>query len=331
MKEKISIIVPVYNVEKYVRKCLESIIHQTYKNIEIIIIDDGSTDNSLKICKEFEKKDKRIIVIHQENQGLSASRNNGIKLATGDYIGFIDSDDIVSPYMYEYLYKSIIKNKSDISSCQFSAFYEGEEPNFTNEYYDISYTSKEALIELIKDKEITSHAVDKLYKKELFNEIEYPIGKKFEDINTTYKLFQKSKKISFVKCDLYGYLQRDGSITRQYKISTTLDFINAVNERYENLYNNLEELNIYLDMNRVNSILRYFLDIVEHKKIEVLKNKKLKEVLNKEINFGKKIFTKEVRKINRKKRNLLLRILFINKYLFYYTMICYFKFKKVVD
>lgn len=128
MSPQISLIIPVYNVENYIIRCLESTIHQTYINLEIILVDDGSTDNSGKICDEYALSDKRITVIHQTNQGLSMARNNGIDVATGDYISFIDSDDWIEHDMYEFLYHNLIQYKADISMCKFKAINElGEE------------------------------------------------------------------------------------------------------------------------------------------------------------------------------------------------------------
>ena len=122
MKDKISIIVPVYNVEKYLSECLDSIINQSYKNIEIILINDGSTDSSLEICQKYQKNDKRIKLISQANKGLSISRNNGMKIATGKYIMFVDSDDIIHSRMIEVLYKEIKNNKCQMAVCKFKLF-----------------------------------------------------------------------------------------------------------------------------------------------------------------------------------------------------------------
>lgn len=318
----ISIIVPVYNVEDYVRKCLDSIINQTYKNIEIIIVNDGSTDNSLKICKEYSKKDNRIILIDQNNQGLSSARNNGIKKSHGQYIGFVDSDDVISPYMYEYLYKAIKEDNSNISICDYTNF-DKKEPSFDKEYTNYKLTNIEALQELMIDKKITNYAVNKLYLKSLFDDIEYPIGKKFEDIATTYKLFKKSQVISFVDCKLYGYYQREGSITKKYNKDSTRDFIESVSNRYNDLYNYNQNLNDYLTMNRTNYTLRYFLDIVLYKRIDVFKDKKYMDDLGKELKFVKDNYNKKAKNINTRGKNLLLRILFINKYLFYYLVLFY--------
>ena len=119
INDLISVIVPVYNVEKYLVQCINSILNQTIKNLEIILVDDGSLDNSGKICDEFSKKDDRIVAIHKENNGLSSARNAGLEIANGNYIGFVDSDDWLDEHMYEILLKLIKENNSDISCCDF--------------------------------------------------------------------------------------------------------------------------------------------------------------------------------------------------------------------
>ena len=323
MSDLISVVVPVYNVDRYVSKCLDSIINQTYKNLEIIVINDGSSDNSLNICKEYANKDNRIIVLDQDNCGLSETRNRGINIASGKYIGFIDSDDVISPYMFEYLYKAITENNSDISICGCDYF--ARNPCFDTLYKVSNINCIDALKELMIDRKITNHAVDKLYKKNLFDSIKFPVGKKYEDICVMYRLFLNCNSISFINCKLYGYYQRVGSITGEYNINTTIDFINAINNRYYSIIDSGIDIYPYLDMNRVNSILRYFLDIVKYKKIDVIKSGELSCYLDYEIKLAKKIFTNDVRKVNSKKRNFLIKILFINKYLFYYIMTIYSK------
>ena len=147
MNDLISVIVPVYNVKNYLEKCLDSIINQTYKNLEIILINDGSTDESLDICYMYEKKDNRIKVYNQENHGLSYTRNRGIELARGKYIGFVDSDDVISPFMYEFLYKAINEYNSKISICDFVRF--SDKPTFNESYESISLTKIDAIKELM--------------------------------------------------------------------------------------------------------------------------------------------------------------------------------------
>ncbi len=214
MDDLISVIVPIYKVEKYLKKCVESILEQTYNNLDIILVDDGSPDNCGDIIEEFRKKDERIRTIHQKNGGLSDARNNGIKIAKGKYIVCIDSDDWIEKNMIEVLYKDIIKTNSDISVCEFV-----EEDDFQNilstkKYNNeiIEFNSKEALKSLIKQDILTNHAWNKLYKASLFGGIEYPKGQLMEDVSTTYKLFEKANKIVYQNTSLYHYIQRETSI-----------------------------------------------------------------------------------------------------------------------
>lgn len=214
MDDLISVIVPIYKVEKYLKKCVESILEQTYNNLDIILVDDGSPDNCGDIIEEFRKKDERIRTIHQKNGGLSDARNSGIKIAKGKYIVYIDSDDWIEKNMIEVLYKDIIKTNSDISVCEFV-----EEDDFQNilstkKYNNeiIEFNSKEALKSLIKQDILTNHAWNKLYKASLFEGIEYPKGQLMEDVSTTYKLFEKANKIVYQNTSLYHYIQRETSI-----------------------------------------------------------------------------------------------------------------------
>lgn len=214
MNDLISVILPIYKVEKYLKKCIESILTQTYKNLDIILVDDGSPDKCGEIIEEFRKKDKRIRTIHQNNGGLSAARNNGIKIANGKYIVCIDSDDWIEKDMIEVLYKNIVNTNSDISICEFI-----EEDEYgkilSNKKYNneiIEFSSIEALRSLIKQDILTNHAWNKLYKKNLFDEIEYPKGQLMEDVSTTYKLFEKANKIVYQNTVLYHYIQRGTSI-----------------------------------------------------------------------------------------------------------------------
>lgn len=322
MKDLISVIIPVYNTEEYVTKCLDSVVQQTYENLEIIVIDDGSTDNSFEICKKYAEMDERIILIKQDNQGLSATRNRGIELASGKYIGFVDSDDMIGIHMYEFLYRAIVEQQSEIAIGDYLVF-DGGIPFFEMDYSSQKLAILEVLKELMIDKKITSHAVDKLYLKSLFDDIKFPVGKKYEDIATVYKLFLKCSSIAYVDRNLYGYYQRSGSITSQYKKTTTENFIEAINNRYKELVNYDQELSCYVKMNRVNSVLRYFLDIVRFRQIKVLADQEFKGLLDKEIEMAKELFTEEVELLNTKRKNMLIKLLFVNPYLFYYAMVVY--------
>lgn len=328
MQDLISVIVPVYNVEAFLPECLESIINQTYKNLEIILIDDGSTDNSLNICKEYANKDNRIIVKTQKNMGQSVARNRGIELSHGKYIGFVDSDDIISINMYEYLYKSITESKTNISICDFVIYINGS-PCFGVDYKNIEFNNLEILKELMLDQKITNYMVNKLYVKDLFNEIKFPVGRKYEDIAIIYKLFISAGTISYVPINLYAYRRRIGSTTGEYNKKTNMDFIKAIKDRYIDLYDFNKELNIYLKLNRSNMALRYFLDIVKFRKKDILKDHEYMNNLYKELEFAKKHY-KEIKKLNSWKRNLLIKLAYTNIYLFYYIVYFYEKISRRV-
>lgn len=211
--DKISVIIPIFNVEKYLNKCVDSVINQTYKKIEIILVDDGSPDNCPAICDEYAKNDDRVRVIHKRNGGLSDARNAGIDVCEGDYITFIDSDDYVESDLVELLYKNLVNNNCDISTCSYNIVYENE-PVFETAIEDDAYvySAKDALGDLFYQKHTTTSACAKLYKKQLFDNIRYPKGKMNEDLGTTYRIFSKSNKIVVSSKKKYCYLQRHGSL-----------------------------------------------------------------------------------------------------------------------
>lgn len=217
MNELISVVIPVFKVEKYLTRCLKSVINQTYQNLEIIIVDDGSPDNCPQICDEYKKKDKRIKVIHKINEGLSAARNDGIKIASGNYITFIDSDDFISKFFIEELYSNIKKNDCDISICSQKLINELQNVSDIKEKHDaIVYNHNEAIKLMLYQKKINNSAWGKLYKFYLFDNIEYPAGKIYEDIATTYKLFLKANKICLSSCHYYYYTLRSNSISKKF-------------------------------------------------------------------------------------------------------------------
>ena len=214
---KISIIVPVYNVENYVSDCITSLLKQTYENTEIILVDDGSLDNSGKICDEYAKKDARIKVIHQKNAGVSAARNRGIEAATGDYIGFVDSDDYVSEEMYEYLLSVCLNNNVDIAQCDRvyteKLYTEREKIENTSEKVYIINRQK-ALHELLCSQSVRSSLWSKLYKKKLFDGVRLdPRLVAGEDGIANYQLISKTDKIAVSEKTCYYYYRRSGSCT----------------------------------------------------------------------------------------------------------------------
>ncbi|MCI6997389.1 MAG: glycosyltransferase [Eubacterium sp.] len=214
--DMISIVVPIYNVEQYLVECVNSLIHQTYKNIEIILVDDGSTDSSGAICDEYACKDERIRVIHKQNGGLSDARNVGIDIARGDYIGFVDSDDYVEHNMYEHLLLACKENLCDIAVCARDNFDENGGHNImfcVNE--PVIYDDESAIEEILLNRNMDSAAWDKLYKRELFVGIRYPIGVLHEDLDVTSRVISKTSKIVQIPEILYKYRIRNGSITKQ--------------------------------------------------------------------------------------------------------------------
>ena len=255
----ISIIVPVYNVEKYLEKCVESIINQTYKNLQIILVDDGSKDNSGKICDEFKLKDDRIEVIHKTNGGLSDARNAGLKIAKGDYIGFVDSDDYVEKDMFETFLSLIEKYNADISIVSYYEFENGKfvEKDYTNEL--IKMNSLEGLKQILIDKKIPNYSCNKLFKRNLFNDIKFPVGKKFEDIATTYRFFEKANLIIFKDVAKYYYIRRENSITKRKTYDNYKDYIDVLIERYlylDKLYGN--KIQPYNDYGLINNMLWFY-------------------------------------------------------------------------
>lgn len=244
-KALISIIIPVYKVEKYLEKCIQSVINQTYENLQIILVDDGSPDNCGKICDEYAERDQRIEVIHKSNGGLSDARNKGLEIAKGEYIGFVDSDDYIEADMYEVLYNLLKQYNADVSICNFYTVSQGKisiknADNGINEYNRI-----EILKEILLDKNIQSYAWNKLYKKELFDEIKYPIGKKYEDIGTTFYLLEKCNKVVVTGKSEYYYINRQDSIVNNVTESTITDYIELIMQRYDYIEENIKELSSY--------------------------------------------------------------------------------------
>lgn len=228
----ISVIVPVYNVERFLEKCISSILSQSFKEFELILVNDGSKDNSGKICNWYKEKDQRIEVIHQENLGLSAARNAGIEVSKGEFITFIDSDDFVHPLMLEVLYGNAIKTGADISICDYHLTYEGNCICYDlGDNKIITYTNVEAVKKIVGENQTRMIiACCKLYSRDLFNSIRYPVGKYHEDEFVTYRLLYKSNKIVVTKAKLYYYLQRSSSITGSAYSAKRLEKLEALRE-----------------------------------------------------------------------------------------------------
>lgn len=216
--ELISVIVPVYNVEQYLDKCVQSIIDQTYGNLEIILIDDGSTDHSGEICENWRKKDKRIIVVHKKNGGLSEARNAGLDISTGKYIAFVDSDDWIRPRMMETLQHVMVKEAADICSCGIlSCFPDRVEQKRAK---PLKGASEDILKYIYCNTEYAVAAWNKLYRRELWLNIRFPVGKICEDAFTAFLLVEKAKKVVQIQEAFYCYRIRENSImTTEFRMA----------------------------------------------------------------------------------------------------------------
>lgn len=291
--DKISVVVPIYNVEKYLKECIESIINQTYKNLEIILVNDGSTDNSLLIAENFSKQDERIKLYSKPNGGLSDARNFGIDKATGDYIGFVDSDDKIFPEMFSVLHKLIKKNDADISMVDFVRSNE----KIKNNFLDTKVYGKEVFDKIMLD-EICSHVWDKLFKKELFENIKFPVGMHFEDLAILYKITYKINKFVLSNQQLYWYrVDNVNSITQNkkndnfnakciakiYREKTNFSFEENLNIKYDVLkmaikYNTdiyrvlRKEKNEHSELDLIKKFISvYYKNIMRYYKIDLLK------------------------------------------------------------
>lgn len=293
MAPKISIIVPVYNVEKYLSTCLDSLINQTLKDIEIICINDGSTDNSLNILNEYVKKDERIKIISQENQGLSMARNNGLKEAKGEYISFIDSDDWIDTKMYEKMYQQATEDNAEIVVCNLKLVRGSDEE--LNDYWPIKKNGlinrEEAQSYLFK---YPSYAVNKIYKKDFLikNNLCFIKGLLYEDVPFWAQTVFYANKISYCTNHFYFYrLSRNGAITKkksekQLDIIKVVDITKKILEKY-NIPQNV--MNNFIDWQKQIFVWMYNL-LPETKQPEALKFiNKLEKNLKKEI--YKKLFT----------------------------------------
>lgn len=284
----VSIIVPVYNVEKYVSKCIDSLLKQTYKNIEIVLVNDGSKDNSYKICEELSKKDNRIHLYTKENGGLSSARNFGIKKASGKFITFVDSDDYISDTFVETLYVNLVDTNADISCCGYQMIYDNKIIYINNGNEIKIYDKITALEKLYLTNDIGMIFCNKLFKKELFENILFPIGQCFEDINTIYKIIDKSNIIVYNPECKYYYIQRSDSINgknfKNKKFNVSIyDLYNANMEVYSFLNKNYPDVAkkvivqiINYNLRVINQMIRYNVknDNIINTTLEIIKENK---------------------------------------------------------
>lgn len=242
MQPLISIIIPVWNVDKFLEKCLDSLQRQTYQNLQIILIDDGSEDISGEICDVYAEKDSRIEVIHQENAGVCHARNTGLARVRGEYIGFVDPDDWAAPDMFEYLLNGITEYQADIACCRYYRVTEGEEIYSQCDGEDCLLTSEEAVRELVNRFILRNVFWNKLFRREIFEGITFPEGMIYEGTALVYKLFLRANRIVSLGKPQYYYVDNPNSYINRNTIKHAIDFVKAHIMRYQDLEEKFPEL-----------------------------------------------------------------------------------------
>lgn len=253
----ISVIVPVYKVEEYLERCVSSIRNQTYTNLEIILVDDGSPDRSGEMCDAFAQQDSRIRVIHKENGGLSSARNAGMRVAKGEYIGFIDSDDWIDERMYETLYTLILKYEAQIAVCGLQCDHTNGNVSWFNPKYPDSketevFTTQDALRELTYAEKITNSACDKLFFREILEGLPLKEGIIFEDTQIMHRWMERADRIVYTPQPYYHYIMTDGSITRSGIKPSRLAIADVLWERVEYYQHKHPQLTCYAILSYVN-------------------------------------------------------------------------------
>lgn len=237
----ISVIVPVYKVEKYLDKCLQSIVDQTYRNLEIILVDDGSPDHCGELCDAWAAKDSRIQVIHQENAGGGAARNAGLDIATGALISFVDSDDYIAPFMLEYLH-SLLEQGADIAECSHMEVTR-DDALFPSGPVSISFWETQAALEAhIRDRFFRQLIWNKLYRRESIGDIRFPVGTKIDDEFFTYRALGNAKRLVLSDRVCYAYRQQPESVMHSLNVPARIQGLKAKTERCDYLRERFPEL-----------------------------------------------------------------------------------------
>lgn len=298
---KISVIIPVYNVEDYLTECVDSILNQTYKNCEILLIDDGSTDKSPQICDTYSEKNNKIRVIHTRNRGLSAARNLGTEKAQGEYIFYLDSDDYVENNVLERMLKIVEQDNADIVCGNFMYTYPDRTVIAIKEEkeYEVLDTYS-AMEQLVKGKKIQNFAWGKLIKKEIAQDYKFPVGKLFEDMYWTHYIIDQAAKVAIDYKSFVYYRQRDNSISYSFNIKS-LDQLEGMIQRKEFIEEEYPDLLIgYLNIMKQSAknlswcVVRNLKN--EQKKQGILRLRKFYNLINKNINedIEIKLFNKNI-------------------------------------
>ena len=294
---KVSVIVPIYNVEKYLEKCINSLLSQTLEDIQIILVNDGSKDNSGNIAKEYEKNNKdRVIYVEKENGGLSDARNYGLKYATGDFIAFLDSDDYIEKNAYEEMYNKAIEEDADYVECDFI----WEFPNKIRVDKQYPYKNKKEMLSFVR-----VVAWNKLIKRQLItdNNLEFPKGLRYEDVEFTYKLIPFINKFAYVDKPFIHYVQREGSIA------------NVQNERTAEIFTVLDNV---IEFYKKNNIYEEYRDELEYNYARYLLCSSLKRMCKiKDKTIREKLLTESWERLNLNfpnwKENVILKTVNIGK------------------
>lgn len=296
MEKKISVIVPIYHVEAYLERCIESILQQTYDNLEIILVDDGSGDKCPAICDHYQEKDSRVRVIHKENGGLSSARNAGLDIATGELVTFVDSDDFLEPDMLTVLFQNMEQYAVPISVCFWKEVYENDPGTLARERaetaknYRVECLDKlQAMEKMLYQRGTDSCAWGKLFERSLFQEIRFPVSAIYEDIAIMYYVFDKAERVVFTDYPGYGYLQRSTSIMNESfssKKMMLLEFVETNESFLKNKYPVLADaaasrlvranFHIYLQLpsgKQYNCFRRQIEDNIKQRRKRVMKDK----------------------------------------------------------
>ena len=234
--ERISVVVPVYNVESYLKRCVDSIIHQTYSNLEIFLVDDGSTDASSALCDAYAEQDSRVICIHKKNGGQAAARNEAIERASGAYFCFLDSDDFADERMIEVLHRDLLEQSAEIAVVGFQEFSDPATITRANTEAQLQVLNgKEAVRSILSSEEIGDYVWNKIYRRELFEGFRYPVGRVLEDMGSTYQLLERCKKVVYRPTPLYFYYQRSDSTIHRRSLKFYEDKFDMGEKRYQEI------------------------------------------------------------------------------------------------
>ena len=260
----ISVIVPIYKVEEYLDRCVESLVNQTYKNLEIILVDDGSPDGCPHKCEDWARKDSRIKVIHKENGGLSDARNAGMNIATGEFISFIDSDDYIASDFFATLLAAMEKENSDIVECSVVKFYEdGKFEKYSDNLAVTTSQTESALSGLIAENPFHQHVWNKLYKVDCLKGILFPVGKLNEDEFWTYQVFGRAKKVSKINKTMYYYFQRSSSIMGENYSIRRLDALEGKTNRQKYIQKEYPALALQAKIDLYNSCIFAYQNVLK--------------------------------------------------------------------